>query len=97
MPDFTSINDYSADAATMLDGPDPHGQAAMLLTESLLHGLIARQVISVPDAIEIVEIATDAKEEVAEELQESPAKMRKSLSILNAVARSLAIDLPQNP
>ncbi|HVF83156.1 MAG TPA: hypothetical protein VM913_03175 [Sphingomicrobium sp.] len=93
MPDFTSINDYSADAKAMLDGPDPHGQAAMLLTESLLHGLVARKVISIPDAIEIVEIAADVKAETAADAEESAAKIQKSLAILNAVARSLASDL----
>jgi hypothetical protein len=92
MPDFTSINDYPADAEAMLGGPDAHGQAAMLLTESLLHGLIARKVISVPDAIEMIEIAADTKKDVAAEMGESPAKLDKSLSILNAVRRSIAND-----
>lgn len=40
-----------------LPEPDAHGQAEMLLVESLIHGLIARSVISVADAVEIVEIA----------------------------------------
>ena len=40
----------------------------MLLVESLIHGLIARSVISVAEAVEIVEVAAEVKTEIAEEL-----------------------------
>ncbi|HZV85511.1 MAG TPA: hypothetical protein VFF48_11050 [Brevundimonas sp.] len=73
-------------------GPDAHGQAAMLLVESLIHGLVDREVISVGDAIEIVDIAADVKAEVAEELGDSPANLRKSLGLLASVSSSLRHD-----
>lgn len=38
---------------------DAHGQAALLLVESLVHGLIARSVISVTEAVEIVDVAAE--------------------------------------
>lgn len=76
-----------------LHGPDAHGQAAMLLVESLIHGLIARSVISVEDAIEIVEVAADVKQEVAGELGDSPATLRKSLGLITAISASLTNDL----
>ena len=75
-------------------GPDAHGQAAMLLVESLIHGLIARSIISVDDAVEIVGVAADVKEEIAGELGDSPVTKEKSLTILNAIRDSLSIDLP---
>lgn len=75
-------------------GPDAHGQAAMLLVESLIHGLIARSVISVDDAIEIVGVAAEVKEEVADELGDSAATMAKSLTLLGAIRASLNNDLP---
>ena len=79
-----------------LSGPDPHGQAAMLLVESLIHGLIARSVITPADAVEIVEIAAEAKEDIALSLGDSPATLRKSLRLLQAVADSLRVDIPRD-
>lgn len=86
-------NDFAGDHGR-LRGPDAHGQAAMLLVESLMHGLIARSIISVADAVEIVGVATEVKEEVAADLGDSPATMEKSLTLLAAIRTSLAIDLP---
>ena len=74
--------------------PDPHGQAAILLVESLMHGLIVRSIISVEDAIEIVGVATEVKEEIAEDMGDSPATMERSLTILKAISTSLANDVP---
>lgn len=73
--------------------PDAHGQAAMLLVESLIHGLIARSVISVADAIEIVEVAADVKVEVAAELGDTPATFHRSLAMLEAIRGSLKQDV----
>lgn len=69
--------------------PDAHGQAAMLLSESILHGLIARSIISVPEAIEIVEVAEEVKAEIAAELGDSVPTMRKSLALLRSIRLSL--------
>ena len=72
---------------------DAHGQAAILLTESLLHGLIERQVITVADAIEIVEVAAEVEEEMASELRDPPSLMRRSMTLLASIRASLKIDL----
>lgn len=88
-------NDNNAPLGTERRGPDPHGQAAMLLVESLIHGLIARSVISVVDAVEIVDTASEVKEEVAASLGDSPATLQKSLTLLGAISRSLRVDLPR--
>ena len=84
----------SARADGHLRGPDAHGQAAMLLVESLIHGLIARSTLTVRDAVDIVAVATEVKEDVAADLGDSPANMEKSLNILRAVHDSLGNDLP---
>lgn len=81
---------------TRLRGPDAHGQAAMLLVESLIHGLIARSVISAADALEIVGVAAEVKVEVAAELGDSPATMQKSLNLLTAISASLTHDIPDD-
>ncbi|MHB8286631.1 MAG: hypothetical protein ACYDD1_18410 [Caulobacteraceae bacterium] len=67
----------------------------MLLVECLMHGLVARSVISVADAVEIVGIAAEVKDEVAEGLGDLPATLAKSLAIPGAIRRSLAHDLPR--
>lgn len=73
--------------------PDAHGQAAMLLVESLLHGLIARKVISVAEAIAIVDVATEVRRDTGPERGDTPASLEKSVHLLNAVRESLSIDI----
>lgn len=85
----TSNDNQPARAAAPLREPDAHGQAAMLLVESLLHALIARAVINVEEAIEIVDTAAEVKAEVAADLGDSPQTMRHSLALLEAISRSL--------
>jgi len=89
----TSNDNDTAGAQGKRRGPDAHGQAAMLLTESLLHGLIARSVLTVADAVEIVGIAAEVKEEIAADLGDSPATMHRSLALLGAIQTSLTNDL----
>ncbi|MFC3711673.1 hypothetical protein ACFOMD_03770 [Sphingoaurantiacus capsulatus] len=87
------INDNESAAASGVSPPDAHGQAALFLVESLIHGLVARSVLSVADALEIVDIASEVKEEIGPELGDTPAELAKSLALLAAIERSLAIDL----
>lgn len=91
MPDIHNDN-HDANAQPGLRGPDPHGQAALLLLESLIHGLIARSVISVGDAVEMIEIAVEVKAEIAQDLGDSPATMHQSILLLDSIAASLKID-----
>lgn len=92
MTENTNDND-KAPVEALFRGPDSHGQAAMLLVESLIHGLIAHSVITLEEAIEIVEVASEVKKEVAADLGDSPATMRKSLSILSSISSSLKQDI----
>lgn len=94
MANHTSNDNDVAGGDGRLRGPDAHGQAAMLLVESLLHGLIARSVINVEDAIEIVGVAAEVKEEVAADVGDSAANMRRSLVLLGSISASLKNDLP---
>lgn len=73
-------------------GPDAHGQAALLLIESLMHELVARSVITARDAVEIVEIAAEVKSEKASDLGDTPARMRHSLHLLSAIGRTFGTD-----
>lgn len=92
MASETTNDNSDADAQ---HGADAHGQAAMLLVESLVHGLIARQVISLADAVEIVDVAAEVKADIGRELGDSPANLRKSMRLLNAISGSLRRDIPR--
>jgi hypothetical protein len=88
-----AVNDDTTPGAIWMREPDPCGQAAMLLVESLIHGLVARSVISVPDAVEIVDVATEVKAQIGVELGDSPPNLRKSLELLDAIGNSLRQDI----
>lgn len=90
-----SSNDNDSRADGRLRGNDPHGQASLLLVESLIHGLVARSIISVSDAIEIIGIAADAGEETAADFGPPTATIARSLTILETIRASLALDLPE--
>lgn len=88
-----NLNDNGISASgRAVPEPDAHGHAAYLLTESLIHGLVARSALSVDAAIEIVEIAAEVKVEIAPALGDSPATLRRSLSMLESLATSLRSD-----
>lgn len=72
--------------------PDPHGQAALLLVESLIHGLLARSVISVDEAVSIVEAADSVQVDIAEAADGAGAPMWRSHALLSAIATSLKLD-----
>ena len=93
MANQTSNDNDGVPPTAALQGPDAHGQAALLLVESLIHGLIAKYVINAAEAVEIVGVASEVKEEVAAELGDSPATMRKSLTLLAAIGASIANDI----
>lgn len=72
--------------------PDAHGQAALMLAESILHALVDRRLITNDDAIEIVAIAQEVKEEIGKEESESHSRIQKSLLLLSTIATSLQTD-----
>ena len=72
--------------------PDAHGQAALLLTESLLHALVANAVLSNSQAVEVIEIAAEVKVEVATAHHESKKRMNESLRLLADMQASFESD-----
>jgi hypothetical protein len=76
-----------------LHEPDAHGQAAMLLVESLIHGLIARSVIQVADAIDMVTVAIEVKMEIAADLGDNQDTKDKTLGLLSVIRESLSLDI----
>lgn len=72
--------------------PDAHGQAALLLAESILHALVETQTLTVEAALSIIETTCEVKVEVAEQAGESRGRMQESLALLQAISASFAVD-----
>jgi hypothetical protein len=72
--------------------PDAHGQAALLLTESLIHALVGNATLTTAEAVEVVTIAAEVKVEVASLAGESQGRMRESLALLSKIAESFEAD-----
>lgn len=75
--------------------PDAHGQAAMLLAESILHALVEASIFSVEDAISVITTTCEVKVEVAELAGESHGRMQESLDLLRKIAVSFEADASQ--
>lgn len=85
-------DDNSAMRGIMPPMPDPHGHAALLLVESLIHGLLTRSIITIDDAIDIVESADSVQIDVAEAADGAGAPMWQSHALLTAILESLKYD-----
>ena len=76
---------------------DAPGHAALLLVESLIHGLCERGVLSAEQAIEIVERAAEVQSDLAEEADGKSASLWKSQALLSKIAASLRTDCDNGP
>ncbi len=83
-----------ARARPSIEEPDAHGQAALILAESTLHMLVERGVLSVSDAVAVVQTAAEVKVAVASLAGESDGRMQASLDLLLRISDSFATDLP---
>ena len=72
--------------------PDAHGQAALLLAESILHTLMEAGVLTNRDAIMTVQSAAEVKVDVAAVTGESQGRMQQSLDLLSRIQASLETD-----
>jgi hypothetical protein len=72
---------------------DPAGEAALLLVESLIHGLIGKSVISVADAVEAINVAAEIRIELGEDRCEDRQTVERSAALLTAMSRSLTPDI----
>lgn len=76
--------------------PDAHGQAALLLAESILHALVETKVLSTTGALSVIQTTCEVKIEVAEAAGESQGRMKQSLALLQAISASFAVDAEFN-
>jgi hypothetical protein len=85
-------NDNERLASAGLAPPTGSGEAAILLVESLIHGLVARSVITIDEAIEIVDTASLINAEMAEARGGLSTDFSPSLTILGSISASLRLD-----
>ena len=89
---LTNENDTALPNLTV-PPPDPHGHAALLLVESLIHGLCDRSVLDVRHAVAIVERAVDVQREyVGAASQMAVNPMLRAQALLETIAASIKTD-----
>lgn len=74
-------------------GGEPCGRAALLLVESLLHGLIDRSLISVRDAVDIIDVASEVEVDRLVDIGTADTSVPNTLTLLSAIRESLTSDL----
>jgi hypothetical protein len=89
----TNDNDPTVQSA-MCSPADAHGQAALLLVESLIHGLCEKSALSAREAVEIAERAISVQSDQAEAATaaEEAAVMWRAHALLSSILTSLRID-----
>ncbi|WP_420383613.1 hypothetical protein [Novosphingobium sp.] len=95
MSDISNDNDTSP--ARPGDIPDGHGEAAILLVESLIHALVARFILTAQDAIDLVTVAFDVKSETGANEDGAPDPADKALLLLSSIRQSLRVDIARIP
>lgn len=73
----------------MPSSSESHGVAALLLVESLIHGLCENMALSAGQATEIAERAVEVQFDKAAETEGGSATMWQSHALLTAIAASL--------
>lgn len=70
---------------------DAHGQAALLLVESLIHGLCENETLDTTQAIDIAERAVEVQADQADAADGDAAPMWCSHQLLTAITASLKV------
>jgi len=71
---------------------DPHGEAALLLVESLLHELLQGALLTNAQALAVVQSAIDVQCEIDDERGRDPAAASIPVRLLGAIAQSIMTD-----
>jgi len=91
----TNDNDPN-DRPTPVPDVDAHGHAALLLVESLIHGLCENATLTSAQAAEIAERALEVQLEYAEATRNTLSSMHRAQLLLRDIAASLNIDRPDD-
>ena len=82
---MTNVKDHGVQRALPIlsSEPDAHGQAALLLAESILHALVESKTLSLEGALSVISTTCEVKVEVAALSGESHGRMVESLQLTN--------------
>lgn len=72
-----------------MDKPDPNGQAAILLVESLIHTLVDRDILTTRQALFAIASAICVKSESAAFSNEDRETLEKSLGVMKRIEQTL--------
>jgi hypothetical protein len=89
---MSDVTNHSEAPAASPARPDPHGEAALLLVESLIHGLLMQSVLSVGEAVDIVRTAVEVQNDISDERGDDPGD-NPAHRLLAAIATTLGIDV----
>jgi len=87
------VDNLSAGLASPFDGPDPHGEAALVLVETLIHALLAKGSLSTLEAIEIIVDAEEVQSIVDADRSHISGARPQAAALLKAIGESLSYDL----
>ncbi|ATY33795.1 hypothetical protein [Sphingomonas psychrotolerans] len=91
---MSDVTDNEVASAANPARPDPHGEAALLLVESLIHGLLMRSVLSVGEAVDIVRTAVEVQNDISDQRDDDPGD-NPAHRLLSVIATTLGIDVLQ--
>lgn len=94
---MTSNDNDFAPQSVGLAQPEAHGRAALLLVESLIHGLCEDSTLTAGRAVEIAERAVDVEADHAEAADGAGAPMWRSHALLSVIAGSFRADTDKGP
>jgi hypothetical protein len=89
-----SLDDLASGDGQHAREPDAHGQAALLIAESILHMLVERSILSVEDAVGALQTAIEVNADIAIDGDGSGQRAEASLELMFRILDSLAADLP---
>ncbi|MGY4396776.1 hypothetical protein ACVWZA_001961 [Sphingomonas sp. UYAg733] len=92
MTEIANENDPARTKPPVLEA-DAHGQAALMLAESMLHALMENGTFTTKQAVSVVSTAQEIKVEFAQMAGESRGRMQDSLDLLTAIGGSLEHEL----
>jgi hypothetical protein len=86
----------SRSSSTFLEGPDPHGEVALMLCESLFHLLVEQGVLSQQTALEAIDGVAELIEETADH-DLPPINARAAAVLVDSIRESfLQKDWPRS-
>lgn len=89
-------NNLSTGPAAPRGAPDPYGEAALVLVETLIHALVAKGSLSTLEAIEIIDDAAGVQSAMDEDRCDIPGGRPQAAALLRIIGGSLSSDLPMS-